>query len=79
MTKEEIYSGLLDALVTVRPTLDIAEIVPESELYRELGLDSLSMLLLAVAVENKFGIRFDSDKPLNTVSDIVDCICDSMH
>ena len=43
-----------------------ADIVPEARLFGEgLGLDSLDMLELSMAVEQKYGVKLRSDDPDN--------------
>ena len=39
-----------------------------------MGIDSLSMLLLSLATENKFGFQFGSQEPFQTVGQVVDYV-----
>ena len=41
---------------------------------KDLGIDSLSMLLLSLATENKFGFQFSTQEPFQTVREVVDYI-----
>lgn len=74
MTREEIFSNLQEIFLTVKPRLDVSKITLESSLVKDLGIDSLSMLLLSLATENKFGFQFDNQVKFNTVSDVIDYI-----
>lgn len=74
MTKETVFEGLKEILASVKPQLDPSNISFDSKLLTDLGIDSLSMLLLSLAAENKFNIRFASDVKLETVSDVCDYI-----
>ena len=47
----------------------------DSQLVRELGIDSLTMMLLALAAEEKFAVRFPDGQPLpKTVGEVCDAI-----
>lgn len=74
MTREEIISGLREVIAVVKPKLDQSRIGEESNLITDLGIDSLSMLMLSLGAESKFGIQFPSQKPFRTVAEVVDCI-----
>ena len=74
MTKETVFEGLKEILANVKPKLDQSNIGFESKLLGDLGIDSLSMLLLSLAAETKFNIRFASDARFDTVGDVCDYI-----
>lgn len=74
MTREEIMAGLKEVMALVKPKLDLSIIGEESNLISDLGVDSLSMLMLSLGVENKFGIQFPTQKPFSTVAEVIDCI-----
>ena len=46
----------------------------DSTLVFDLGIDSLSILLLSIAIENTFGFKFDQVPPFKTVGDVVQTI-----
>lgn len=75
MTKEEVIAGLKEVLGIIRPNTDLSTITLETELVRELGIDSLSMMLLSLAVEEKFKMRFDPSAPAPTT---VGQVCDAV-
>ena len=51
--------------------VDISKVNENSNFKTDLGLDSIDLLQLVVAVEEKFNIKLDNDKlmGINTVSD----------
>jgi len=74
MTREEILSLLKEVVAIVKPKLDLSKVTEESNLVTDLGIDSLSMLLLSLGVENKFGFQFSEQKPFQTVGEVIDYI-----
>ena len=74
MTNEEILSGLVEVISTVKPKLDSAKISAESRLIEDLGIDSLSMMLMSLAIEQKFGFQFKTIEPFKTVGEVIDYI-----
>ena len=75
MTRENVFEGLKEILAGVKPKLDPSTISFDSSLVNDLGIDSLSMLLLSLAAESKFNIQFASDAPqFKTVGEVCDYI-----
>jgi Phosphopantetheine attachment site. len=75
MTREEVFEGLKEILTVIRPKTDLSQVSFDTELVRELGIDSLSMMVLALASEEKFQMRFPEGKPLPvTVGEVCDTI-----
>ena len=74
MTREEIMAGLKEVLAMVKPKLDQSVIKEDASLARDLGIDSLSMLLMSLGIENKFGFQFQTQKPFENVSEVIDYI-----
>lgn len=74
MTKQVILDSLKEVFATVKPRLDTYKIKMESSLVRDLGMDSLSMLLMSLATEHRFSIRFPNDVRFETVGDVVNYI-----
>lgn len=75
MTREEVFAGLKEVIGIIRPQMDISRVNFETELVRELAIDSLSMMLLALAVEEKFQMRFDPAAPMpTTVGEVCDTV-----
>ena len=78
MTREEIMAGLKEILSMVKPKLDQTTITEDAKLATDMGIDSLSMLLLSLAIENKFGFQFTNAKPFEKVADVIDYIQDAV-
>lgn len=78
MSKEEIFEGLKEIIVTIRPNTDLENVTMKTALLDGLGLDSLTMLLMSLAIETKFGIRFDDPSSLTDVESVVDCIAEKL-
>ena len=51
-------------------------IKPEANLRDDMGISSIGMLYMAVALEEEFEIKFTNEdlKNVTTVADVVDCI-----
>lgn len=74
MTQEAIYAKLQEILKTVKPKMDPARISMDAALTTDLGIDSLSMLLLSLAIEHEFGFQFQTQAPFKTVREVVEYI-----
>ena len=75
ITREEVFEGLKEVLAVIRPKTDLSKVTFDTELVRELGIDSLSMMLLALATEEKFQMKFPEGQPLPvTVGEVCDTI-----
>ena len=74
MERETIFEGLKEVLVLIKPSMDMTSINEDSQLVRDVGLDSLTILLLSLAVENKFAFKFEGAPKFNTVGEVIDYI-----
>lgn len=78
MLRSEIFSKLCDLLVMMDASKK--EIIPnlkeESRLVEDVGLASVSLLYLMIAIEESFGIEFDNlgVNDLPTIKDVIDYI-----
>ena len=78
MLRSEIYNKLCDLLVMMDASKKaiIPNLKEESRLVEDVGLASVSLLYLMIAIEESFGIEFDnlgvSDLP--TIKDVIDYI-----
>ena len=78
MTKTEILEGLKEIIGTVKPKLDVSKVTMDSSLTTDLGVDSLSMLLMSLAIENKFNFQFKTQEPFKTAGEVVDYIAEAI-
>ena len=69
MEKEAIFKELKEILALIKPSMDLSSISEDSQLVRDVGLDSLTILLLSLAVENKFGFKFEGTPKFETVGE----------
>ena len=75
MTKEEVFEGLKEIIGTIRPKTDLSNVGFQTELVRELGIDSLTMLLLSLAAEERFNMHFPDGAPAPvTVGEVCDAV-----
>jgi acyl carrier protein len=72
LSEQEILSGLGEIIEEIAgvPADDVA---PEKSFVDDLDIDSLSMVEIAVAAQDKFGVEIPDDelKNLKTVKDVV--------
>lgn len=74
MNDTQIITELKGILSTLKPSLDLSGVDRQTGLFQDLGLDSLMLLLLSLAIENKFNFTFDGSPRFVTVGDVVDFI-----
>ena len=75
MTNEEIL-GVLAEIVNEVAGVETSEITPNKSFVDDLDIDSLSMVEIAVQVEDRFGVKVPDDELANlkTVGDAVDYV-----
>jgi acyl carrier protein len=75
MSDEDILAGLAEIIneITGRPT---TAVVPSATFTDDLDIDSLSMVEVAVAAEERFGVKIPDEAlaKLKTVQDAIDFI-----
>ncbi len=74
MQREAIFEEVKDILKQIKPSSDLSAINDDSQLVRDVGLDSLTILLLSLAIENKFGFKFEGNPKFVTVGEVLDYI-----
>jgi acyl carrier protein len=75
MTRQEVFDGLKEVIAVLRPATDLSEVDFDTELVRGLGIDSLSMIMLSLATEEKFQMRFpDGEAAPTTVGEVCDAV-----
>ena len=75
MTETEIQTGLGEIVDEVAG-VPADEVTPEKSFVEDLDIDSLSMVEIAVAAQDKFGVDIPDDelKNLKTVKDVIDYV-----
>jgi len=79
MTREEVIAGLAEILEEVAG-VDPGDVAEEKSFTEELDVDSLSMVEVVVAAEEKFGVKIPDDEVQNlkTVGDAADFVLKSL-
>lgn len=74
MEREKIFDEMKEIMKAIKPSADFTNINEDSQLVRDVGLDSLTILLLSLAIENKFGFKFEGNPRFTTVGEVIDFI-----
>ncbi|MCF0107939.1 MAG: acyl carrier protein [Bacilli bacterium] len=62
---------LKEVIVKVMPDVKADGVTEETKLVEDLQFDSLGIMMLAMALEDEFGVRFDGPVQFNTVGDVI--------
>ena len=75
MTDQEIIAGLGEIIEEIAG-VPADEVTPSKSFVDDLDIDSLSMVEIAVAAQDKFGVEIPDDqlKDLTTVQDVVNYV-----
>jgi acyl carrier protein len=75
MTDQEIMEGLGEIIDEVAG-VPADQVTPDKTFVDDLDIDSLSMVEIAVAAQDKFGVEIPDDqlKDLKTVQDVIDYV-----
>ena len=63
---------LKEIIERVTPGIDVSTVTPATKLMEDLKLDSLSIMLLAMEIENTFRFQFTESVKFETVQDVCD-------
>ena len=74
MTQENILDELKTIFKQITPKIDTDAITSGTRLVEDLGLDSLTILLMSFAIEKKFEFKFDSVQKFVTVGEVIEYI-----
>ncbi len=69
----------IQAVIAEQLNVDVAQVTPESEFVKDLGADSLDVVELIMALEEKFGIEIPDEQAekIVNVGDVVKYIEDN--
>ena len=67
-----MYERLLKLIKQNMPDVDLEKASTKSRLMEDLGMDSIGLMMLSMAMEDEFGVRFDEPEPFETVQDVLD-------
>ena len=65
-----VFEKLKEIIETSFPDIDVNSVTENSSLKNDLGLDSLGMMMIAILIEDHFGIKFEGELNFKTESDI---------
>ncbi|MFC6884026.1 MULTISPECIES: acyl carrier protein [Actinomadura] len=74
-TEQEILDGLAEIIDEI-VGIDKSQVTPEKNFIDDLDIDSLSMVEIAVAAQDKFGVEIPDDelRNLKTVKDVINFV-----
>ncbi|MFI0370968.1 acyl carrier protein [Actinomadura sp. KC06] len=74
-TEQQILDGLAEIIDDI-VGIDKSEVTPEKNFIDDLDIDSLSMVEIAVAAQDQFGVEIPDDelRNLKTVKDVVNFV-----
>lgn len=68
------YDKLIEVCTAVfEGEIDLAAVRPEADLREDIGINSIGLLYMAMAIEEAFGVKFTNDDfvHIKTVADVV--------
>lgn len=65
-----MFDRLKKILSEIAPEADIEAITEETKLVDDLGLDSMSMILMSLEIEEEFNFRFEESVRFSTVGEV---------
>ena len=67
------FDRLMKIFKRVMPYANTEAITPQSSLILDLHIDSVTLLMLVLGIEDEFGIQFDNldNTAFNTVADVI--------
>lgn len=76
MSRNEILNKLTDVMQMAMPGQDLSQTKEDAHLVNDLGLSSVGILYVVIAIEEFFNIRFDDVgfADFKTIKDVVDYI-----
>lgn len=74
MTRENIFEELKVIVKMIKPNLDADTLTLQTRLIEDLGLDSLTILLLSFAIEKKFEFKFEGTPKFASIEEVIDYI-----
>ena len=69
---DEILEKLKEIVSQTLPEIDVSDVTYDTSLRYDLGLDSISSIMIGIAIEDEFGIMFPSKFSFDSVGEICD-------
>lgn len=67
-----MYDRLVKLIKENMPDVDISKATPEARLKEDLGMDSIGLMMLSMAIEDEFNVTFNDVVTFSTVQDVLD-------
>lgn len=74
MSRFELIEKMKSVLIDVSDSIDWGRISEKDDLSNDLGFDSLTMMLVAIKLEDTFGIEIPDSIKFKTVRDVCDFV-----
>ena len=74
MEDKEIFERLKKLIAQSMPDVNVDNVTEDTRLLEDLKFDSLGMMMLAMAMEDEFGISFDEPVNFATVKDVLEFV-----
>ena len=74
MEDKEIFERLKKLIAQSMPDVNVENVTEDTRLLEDLKFDSLGMMMLAMAMEDEFGISFDEPVNFATVKDVLEFV-----
>lgn len=67
-----MFDRLVKLIKENMPEASTENVSEDSRLIEDLGMDSIGMMMLSMAMEDEFGVQFDEPVRFVTVKDVID-------
>lgn len=69
--EQKIFDQLKEMLMTVKPTIKEEVITEDAQLVKDMGMDSLTMLLMILSIESTFDFKISGNPGFISVIDVI--------
>lgn len=69
---DEILEKLKEIVSQTLPEIDVSDVTYNTSLRYDLGLDSISTIMIGIAIEDEFGLMFPLEFSFESVGEICD-------
>jgi acyl carrier protein len=80
LSREQVIETVNEIFVEVFE-LPTEKLIPEAQLFTDLGLDSIDAIDLAISFERKFGVKVDQEliKSIRTLEDVYRAVLENQN
>lgn len=76
---DEILEKLKEIVSQTLPEIDVSGVTYDTSLRFDLGLDSISTIMIGIAIEDEFDLMFPQNFSFENVGDICDFLNESIN